>query len=758
MAVLLGAISSLWVAALTVNSAYAQELGVPVADGKLDVGSISVHVVGGNMSRPLSGLDVSLIDDASGKERVVRTGPDGRAPFRSLKAGQRFTAFIKVGDKEISSQPITMPSSGGLQVLLSPTPIRGGNSGAAGAPSGHAGPMSGGAGGMPDPRRMSGMPRGEQKDRAGMLTVRTIAGKFRNDEIAGRVADFPEGAVVHLVGYHADGSVTAKQATVDAQGRVQFPRLAVDQTVSYWALASFARNGQIDRLMSMPIEPPPQVGLRLMLAGLAEDSTEPGVDDLLAVRESRGAITLPPAGEVQIDLLGQTTGVSEVQLVNVDGTVVANVKPASSSPISGVVGRFGEPTLDSVLRDGVLVVELSGLTGKLAGIPVSVSLANESGQPIGKPLATVVSDAKGNATFEGGIGTGPVVVTATVKGKTTNKLVTIPSSGKGVKLAGSFSWKQGQPVLRATFSNISSGKSPGQWPVLYARTKNNAGSSISAPFQMVDDRGVAGRIFLYPKILFKFAGSGELDDDKLWFQLRMEMVNPSMRPLDPGQEGFLIPLPKGFVGASVAEESQSRVRVDEDHGFIWKGPLPPGTKSFIGQFAIKVDDGAVDLALPLPYGAYGSHLVVEDFAGMQLDSPPGAQRQARELSGRPFIMLGKINHRPGENFAISIVGLPQGPGWKTWGPRIAGFGVLALLAWGLGTILFGRRKQASLDQVRTQLENKREKLLARLVDLDGQKPGGKQGDRKSEKKRTSTRKSLVTELEEIYEQLEQNAR
>ncbi len=270
---------------------------------------------------------------------------------------------------------------------------------------------------------------------------------------------------------------------------------------------------------------------------------------------------------------------------------------------------------------------------------------------------------------------------------------------------------------------------------------------------MVDDRGVTARIFIYPDLLFKFQGSGELDDSKVWFQMRMDIVNPSIAPLDVGGDGLLIPLPQGFVAASVSDENSTRVHVDKDHGFIWKGAVPPGTHSFIGQFALEVEGGSIDFTMPLPNGAFGSHLVIEDVPGMQLDVPSSAIREARQLGERNFIMLRQINIRPGQSLQLAIRGLPQRPPWMGLAAKLAGAGVIVFLLWGFGSIIGGRRKQSNLDANQVDLETKRQKILDQIVELDAliAQQGGSKNKRSQRKSR---RAALIRKLEEIYRELE----
>ena len=718
-----------------------QQLGTPSLDSKLEAGSIVVRVVNGVMSRPLSALSVSLVDESSGKELVVRTGPDGRAPFRNLKKGNRYTAFIKVGDKEAASQPITVPASGGATVLLSPVPLR-----AEPTDSAPAGPHGGGAQGMPDPRQMSGQPRPEPKDAGGTLTVRLIQGKFRIDELGNRTNDFPKDGLVHLVKLRAGGTIEVVSEKIDDEGRVQFRRLKTNNTESYWVFSSIDRGGKFDRMQSPSIELPPQVGLRLMLAGLAPDSPAPGVDDISAIRAGEPA---PAIGTVLIELAGQSAQISNVELVDMRTMkVVGAAQPLVEQQRGPVQVRLGDPTPATELRDGLVQVRVFGPTGALAGAKVLVSPMTETGEA----AATKVTDASGLVSFdELRPGQGyAVVIDAVGKTAALAKPLIIPTEG-GARVDAQFSWQNRPPATLAKYTGIA--------PGLYiGRAKNSSGTYWSAPFQMVADRGAIAQMFVYPNLLFKFQGGAELDDEKLWFPTQFALWNPSVMPIDFGKEGLLIPLPKGFTGAAVADEMTSRVRVDGDHGFVWKGAFPPGQRSFRTSFALPVENGSVEFEMPLPFGTIDSHLFFEDLPGMELNVPNSAKRETMERGGKAFVMLKQISIRPGQSLVLSVRGLPQKPSWKRSMPLVVGVGVLSLLLWGFAAIfLHGSRRGGLHPGSRAFLENKREELLRELVLVDdklAKQTTSKKKKKGAVKELSKQRKELLASLESVYSQLE----
>jgi hypothetical protein len=238
---------------------------------------------------------------------------------------------------------------------------------------------------------------------------------------------------------------------------------------------------------------------------------------------------------------------------------------------------------------------------------------------------------------------------------------------------------------------------------------------MSPPFQLTEARGVATQIIVFPSVLMAFHGGTNLDDDKLWFQIQFTVLNPSAVPYDPGPGGLRIPLPRGFIGASVQEEMATLVKVDEDRGLVWRGAIPPGQKSFITSFALSTDDGRVSFDLPLPHGAVQSQIVFEDLPGMRVDAPGVEQKTHAAENGQKLVGLTDIERKPGEELSFRLSGLPQIAAWKVWARRGVGLGVLALLIWTIVAIANRDKSGRSRSEA---LEAEREDLLQALTQLE----------------------------------------
>lgn len=91
--------------------------GMPLADGALPPGSLTVRVVRGSFSANLP--DVTVHVDLDGRDtRSQATGAQGRAEFAHLPVGAKVHAWAVVGDERLESETFAVPADSGLRVLL----------------------------------------------------------------------------------------------------------------------------------------------------------------------------------------------------------------------------------------------------------------------------------------------------------------------------------------------------------------------------------------------------------------------------------------------------------------------------------------------------------------------------------------------------------------------------------------------------------------------------------------------------------------
>lgn len=91
--------------------------GMPLQDGTLAPGSLTVRIVQGNFTGNLSGIDVHLDVAGEGAKRG-QTGADGRAAFAHLPIGASVTASATVNGERLQSEPFTMPADAGIRLLF----------------------------------------------------------------------------------------------------------------------------------------------------------------------------------------------------------------------------------------------------------------------------------------------------------------------------------------------------------------------------------------------------------------------------------------------------------------------------------------------------------------------------------------------------------------------------------------------------------------------------------------------------------------
>ncbi len=93
-----------------------QMSGQPLPSAELPNGTIVVRVVRQAVTNNIPSQAVQLREGT--RVRMGQTDASGRATFADLAPGSTWTAVTIVDGEELSSQPITVPQSGGIRVLL----------------------------------------------------------------------------------------------------------------------------------------------------------------------------------------------------------------------------------------------------------------------------------------------------------------------------------------------------------------------------------------------------------------------------------------------------------------------------------------------------------------------------------------------------------------------------------------------------------------------------------------------------------------
>jgi hypothetical protein len=687
----------------------AAALGKPLPSAELPAGTVSVRILAGSTASPVVGTDVTLV--VNNTPRVARTNAEGRATFAGLPVGANVIAKVLDEDKaEHASEAFAIPDAGGIKVMISTKPWQAGAGGGA--------PFAGGPGGMPNPRQMSGEPRPEQGDPPGMITVRVTYDDLQ---------DTPEGVPVALVGYAADDSVSHQLVKTDKAGRAQFANLDRSGGTSYFALTLLPRQGAIDRLVSQAAVLDSQVGVRMILSGEKRDSRAPPIDDL--GRADPQVAT--PTGKVRVALEGIADLSAKITLVDAAtrkaiGEAKAEASPPDPTRVQG--GAQFEP--DAKLPAGTLDVQVAGGPGQveepLKDIEIRVIPATAKDATGG--LASITT-ADGTVRMALQVSE-PQKAVFTINGR---QLASQPFdlAKSGGKLTIRARWEEsGRP--QALFE---AGPAPGQ--VVYAECWFENQRYRSMPFQLIEGTGSKISIYVYPRIMFRFQLQASVDDQFLATRGRLEITNYSWAPYRAGPDGLLIPMPHGFKGGGVAESDQSEVSVAAGEGFRIMRPIPPLGRTFHAGFSLPVEGGEVAWALDLPLGAYQSQLVIEQTAGMTVQTPPNVRGETRTVPQGTFFVIDPISILPKQAMVMTIAGLPSAPAWRTWVPRIVGSLVVGMMLAGLIFALWSRPRQHATPPGAAR-DARKQRLLDELVDLE--RTGGS----------AKRREQLLGELEQLW--------
>src|SRR5205823_4779393 len=90
---------------------------------------------------------------------------------------------------------------------------------------------------------------------------------------------------------------------------------------------------------------------------------------------------------------------------------------------------------------------------------------------------------------------------------------------------------------------------------IYLAEVTVAGRTYRAqPFLMAPAAGVVRAVLVHDQLLFSLQGGGQIDDDKMWFELSFSAANLTGSPYDAGPDGVSFPLPAEAGGASVKDE------------------------------------------------------------------------------------------------------------------------------------------------------------------------------------------------------------
>jgi hypothetical protein len=91
--------------------------GMPLGDGSLAPGMLTVRIVRGDFSNNAADQDVT-IEVTGAAAQTARTAADGRAQFVHLAVGASVRASATVDGQRLASETFTMPAESGVRLLL----------------------------------------------------------------------------------------------------------------------------------------------------------------------------------------------------------------------------------------------------------------------------------------------------------------------------------------------------------------------------------------------------------------------------------------------------------------------------------------------------------------------------------------------------------------------------------------------------------------------------------------------------------------
>ncbi|HEY0253139.1 MAG TPA: hypothetical protein VGC41_16510, partial [Kofleriaceae bacterium] len=576
--------------------------------------------------------------------------------------------------------------------------------------------------------------RAEATDQPGTFTVRlTYDNLLEKKQLAG--------IPVFLTGYKSDDSVSVQKVLSDAEGRAAFSGLDRTGGTSYFATAQMPRGSIIDRLQSMPATLDSRSGIRLMLSADKLDSKSAAIDDLSKLDKQDDAPSDP--NTLRVTLVGVPEEKSQVELVAFapDGKkrTVAAMPAKRSAPDPKDVQVKTNYKAEPDLPAHQLHVQIHGGgpddNKPLGGVTVRILPADA----VKDPNADVSKIGTEQTTPDAGFfeitdtTKGMLVARFSINGAKPMDSQPFDLSASGGLLDIEAHWDTtGKLIADFDVSKVAPDE------VLAAQTVMFANHTLfrSVPVQKTTGHGTHTTLFIYPRVLFSFSLTSQIDDEFLAIGGKFDVQNNSWAPYIGGDDGLVIPLPKNFKGARVAEGDQDDVAVAQGEGYRIGRPIPPGGKTFHGQFSLPVENGSVDWALDLPMGAYNSGMEIRQTPGMVVNTPPGVRGQTATVPQGTYFVLPQISIKPKQSMHMSISNLPSQPGWKVWAPRIVG--VIAVLVM-LGGLVFTLRRTSMDRAVDTAKTKRRQELLDELVAME-------QAGKRDEKRH----KAITSELEQLW--------
>lgn len=261
----------------------------------------------------------------------------------------------------------------------------------------------------------------------------------------------------------------------------------------------------------------------------------------------------------------------------------------------------------------------------------------------------------------------------------------------------------------------------------------------------------------------------QVRDDVVSFIETLPLQNASGKIFDPGPGGVEIPLPSEAVNAEGAE-GEHKIEIRKGVGVAIHGIIPPRRPVAPNQkspdevtfgFVLPMRGSTLGFEQRFPNGFGEFTFVMEQLAGLSIESDQITGRQERELGPKKYWLMRGAPIPPGGTLRFKVTGLPV--------PDQTGKIVAATLAVGLmlAAAVLSRRPDAPAGVARLgerdRLLERREKLFAELVTLEGKRSSGSlapaaagpaaEPGQAGGGPPTGMRSELVRKLENVYREL-----
>ena len=234
----------------------------------------------------------------------------------------------------------------------------------------------------------------------------------------------------------------------------------------------------------------------------------------------------------------------------------------------------------------------------------------------------------------------------------------------------------------------------------------------------------------------------EFRDDQLQVFYLLEIVNNARNRVDIGGP-LVIQLPTGAGGAATMEGSSPSATVNGDIVTVL-GPFAPGSTPVNVGFVLAYNRPDVSIEQRWPAPVEQVTVGIERVGSVSMTSPQfSATRDIATNDGTPYLLANGPSLAANAPLTIQLSNLPV----HSPTPVYVGVGLaLSIMAFGAWLAFAGRGKD---EDVRRRLVQRRDTLLGELARLEDRR----QRDALDEKS-SARRRRLLTELEQIYGELD----